>query len=252
MTSSTSSPNVSPRRRIYLILLALNLAWTTPAVAAALGANTANIFLGFCTVALGWVLWLIYQTARALANDPPPEEVAIATGRRRKELERDKQALLKALKELEFDHQMGKVSDADFADLVGNYRARAMRVMRQLDLADAGADYHKLIERDLRQRMGARAGETAAEEAAAATPPPDAAPVAATAKEEAPTPKVAAPEVAAPEVGAPEVTAAEVGAPEVAVAEDKRPHCAACNTANDSDAAFCKKCGKPLQAEASA
>lgn len=236
---------MTSRRRLYFILAALNLAWTTPAIAAALGANAANIFLGFCTVALGWVLWLVYQTARALANDPPPEEVAIATGRRRKELERDKQALLKALKELEFDHQMGKVSDADFADLGANYRARAVRVMRQLDLADAGADYHKLIERDLRQRMGTRAVENAAADAAAATPPPDAAPAPAAAKDEAKAePK--------DEVKAEAKDEAKAAGESPAAPVDARPKCAACNTANDSDAAFCKKCGKPLQVEASA
>ena len=38
---------------------------------------------------------------------------------------------------------MGKVSDKDFADIGATYRARAMRVMRQLD--DAGRDYETMI-----------------------------------------------------------------------------------------------------------
>jgi|GEM_PF-3439939 len=228
MTSSTSSP--SRKRRVsvgevlgvasmtFLVALAATV-WASVTAHAVTG---ASIFLGLCTLALGWVLWLIYHAVSALAEDLPPEEIVAATGRRRKELERDKQALLKALKELEFDHQMGKVSDADFKDLSANYRARAVRVMRQLDLTDAGADYHKLIERDLRQRLAGTkkapeaptAAPTAEEEATAATPPPD----------------------------------AVVDPPADIVASGDRPQCVACNTANDADAAFCKKCGKPLQA----
>ena len=55
--------------------------------------------------------------------------------------------MLKALKELEFDHQMRKVSDADFAEIGGVYRARAIRVMRQLD--DRQVDYARLVEEEL-------------------------------------------------------------------------------------------------------
>ena len=65
-------------------------------------------------LALAWVAWLLGHAARALLREPLAKEVARATGRRRKELEREKQALLKALKELELDHEMGKVSDSDY------------------------------------------------------------------------------------------------------------------------------------------
>src|SRR5262245_35282635 len=48
---------------------------------------------------------------------------------------------------------MGKISDADFADIGGGYRARAMRVLRQLD--QQGADYKALVEKELKARLGA-------------------------------------------------------------------------------------------------
>ena len=85
-----------------------------------------------------------FRAAQALVKEAPVVDAgAVVTGKRRKELEREKQALLKALKELDFDHQMGKVSDKDFADISATYRARAIRVMRQLD--EAGRDYEAMI-----------------------------------------------------------------------------------------------------------
>ena len=49
---------------------------------------------------------------------------------------------------------MGKLSDADWHEMSGRLRARAARLMRQLD---AGAGYREQIERDLAKRLGATA-----------------------------------------------------------------------------------------------
>ena len=115
------------------------------------GGRTSVPFLVMATLALGWVVWLAFRAAQALTKDAPVAEAgAVVTGKRRKELEREKQALLKALKELDFDHQMGKVSDKDFADISSTYRARAIRVMRQLD--DAGRDYEAMIAKEVAER----------------------------------------------------------------------------------------------------
>ena len=45
--------------------------------------------------------------------------------------ERDR--ALAALKELEFDHRAGKISDEDYRELVGSLRADAARALRALD-----------------------------------------------------------------------------------------------------------------------
>jgi hypothetical protein len=118
--------------------------------------GVATVFLVGAAVALTWVVWVAFQAARALVTEPEAQELAKATGRRRKELEREKTALLKALKELEFDHEMGKVSDADYQEIGGNYRARAVRVMRQLDAQGGEVDYRTLVERDVANRRGSR------------------------------------------------------------------------------------------------
>ncbi|PRP98323.1 hypothetical protein ENSA5_30560 [Enhygromyxa salina] len=53
------------------------------------------------------------------------------------ELREEKRRVLRAIKELEFDHDMGKLSDEDFREVGGRYRLRAIEVMRQLDDSDA-------------------------------------------------------------------------------------------------------------------
>ena len=110
-------------------------------------------FLGASGGVLVLCVQLLGRAAVALFVEPPIVELAVATGRRRKELEREKTMLMKALKELEFDHEMHKVSDADFAEIGGVYRARAIRVMRQLD--EQKIDYGALIEEELWRKRGA-------------------------------------------------------------------------------------------------
>jgi len=135
------------------------------------GGRSSVPFLMMATAALGWVVWLAFRTAQALVKEAPVVEAgAVVTGKRRKELEREKQALLKALKELDFDHEMGKVSDKDFTDISATYRARAIRVMRQLD--DAGRDYEAMIADDVKKRLGHEAS-AAPETATAKAPEPD-------------------------------------------------------------------------------
>jgi hypothetical protein len=58
------------------------------------------------------------------------------SNRVRADLERDKALVLRSIKELEFDHAMRKVSDADFAEIGGRLRTRAMLLIEQLESAD--------------------------------------------------------------------------------------------------------------------
>jgi hypothetical protein len=62
-----------------------------------------------------------------LLGEPGP------ASRRRLELAEERDRALAALKELEFDHRTGKVSDEDYAVLVGPLRRRAADVLRALD-----------------------------------------------------------------------------------------------------------------------
>src|SRR5262249_31842225 len=163
---------------------------------AGLGCATAVTFIargrGFTTV----ILLTVLMAAAALVGlavlrmiQPlvsPEEDRAVVIGRRTREvLEREKMLALRTIKELEFDRAMGKMSEEDFKEMSARLRARAARLMRQLD---AGDGYRSQIERELEKRLGA--------------PPAE--------------PKVV------------------------------ERTCAACSTANDGDAKFCKNCGNKL------
>jgi hypothetical protein len=56
-----------------------------------------------------------------------------ALERRRLELAEERDRALAALKELEFDHRTGKISDEDYRALVGTLRRRAAQALRALE-----------------------------------------------------------------------------------------------------------------------
>jgi len=90
------------------------------------------------------------------------DRTAMVGERTRTALEREKLFVLRSIKELEFDRAMGKLSENDWQEMSGRLRARAARLIRQLD---AGASYRSQVERDLVARLGA-APEAPAENAA--------------------------------------------------------------------------------------
>ena len=82
------------------------------------------------------------------------ERGAVVGQRLRVLLEQDKALALRTIKELEFDRAMGKISEEDFREMSVRLRARATRLMKQLD---AGSGYRDQIERDLAKRLGENA-----------------------------------------------------------------------------------------------
>jgi parvulin-like peptidyl-prolyl isomerase len=131
-------------------------------VLAGLGCATAITFLvrgqGVTTVVLVGVLMATtilvglaaLRTLRPLVS-PEEDRVAMIGQRTRAALEREKHLTLRAIKELEFDRAMGKLAEADFAEMSGRLRIRAARLIQQLD---AGAGYRAQIEADLAKRLG--------------------------------------------------------------------------------------------------
>lgn len=132
-------------------------------VLAALGCATAATFLargrGYLPILLLSVLMAatalvglaIVRAVRPLVSDQDDRTTMVGQ-RTRAALEREKLLALRAIKELEFDRAMGKLSESDWQEMSGRLRARAARLMRQLD---AGAGYREQIERELAKRLGA-------------------------------------------------------------------------------------------------
>jgi hypothetical protein len=81
----------------------------------------------------------------------------LLAGRTRAALEREKALTLRSIKELEFDRAMGKVSDADFAEMAARLRGKAAGLIQRLD---AGASYREQIDRELERRRRAAAPAT--------------------------------------------------------------------------------------------
>jgi len=79
--------------------------------------------------ALAIVLWPLLGGRSAGAASSP----ARASDDRRLELEEEKSALYRALRELEFDHDAGHLSDPDFQSLRERYESRAGVLITELD-----------------------------------------------------------------------------------------------------------------------
>jgi hypothetical protein len=79
----------------------------------------------------------------------------------RERLLHEKQELLTAIRDVRMEHELGKVSDADFARLEQEYRARAREVLRELD--EQLAPHRANAQQVLAQALGnASAASTAA------------------------------------------------------------------------------------------
>jgi len=96
--------------------------------------------LALTCVVLIWTLRAMWGVVTALAR-PPVEsllaEVELgARGSTLAELRDEKRRVLRAIKELEFDHAMGKLSNEDYDEVGSRYKLRAIEVMRLLDDGD--------------------------------------------------------------------------------------------------------------------
>jgi hypothetical protein len=92
----------------------------------------------------------VLRVVRPLVT-PQDDRGAVVGQRLRVLLEQDKALALRTIKELEFDRAMGKISEEDFREMSMRLRARATRLMKQLD---AGGGYRAQVERDLAKRLG--------------------------------------------------------------------------------------------------
>jgi hypothetical protein len=80
----------------------------------------------------------VLYVALPFIREPAPENDRLdepdALERRALELAEERDRALSALKELEFDHRTGKVSDDDYRELVGPLRQRVAEALRALEV----------------------------------------------------------------------------------------------------------------------
>jgi hypothetical protein len=91
-------------------------------------------------LALGCVLFV----ARPFLREPEAvdDRIRVAgTGEQERiRLEEERDRALAALKELEFDHRTGKISDADYRESVGTLRSQVAQALRALDAQGRAPD----------------------------------------------------------------------------------------------------------------
>lgn len=231
MSSATSTDGSSFRPWHFFVLAGLLAA--TAAVFLGRGSSPAQIALVTLAIwSAGLAGLALHRTLVPLA-DPEREGPPVVGDRTREALESEKALVLRSIKELQFDRAMGKIAAADFDEMVGRLRARAIGLLAQLDAEDGGGGYRDLIARELRARVASAEAERLVEVGAevetdsddpVASPGDDVERDRPTAEQETPTRET---------VVAPATTA-----------------CPVCETENDADARFCKRCGQPLETEA--
>jgi len=151
--------------------------------------GVASALLAFVTGALLGGILLVWHSLRTLAGDADVDAaLELATSATAPtELDERKRRALRALKDIEQEHSVGKLDDRDFVALDAEYRARAKAVFREMDaeLEPYRAKAEALVRGHLEKRHAD-------------------------------------------------------------VEKSERHACPSCDTTNDADATFCKKCGAKL------
>jgi tetratricopeptide (TPR) repeat protein len=117
-------------------------------VTAVLGVTLAVVVIG--VPALVFALWPLLRRRGGRARLLPLPLDA------REQLEEDKRAALRALRELEFEHAAGHVSDADYTDLRARYEAETALVLSELDRLGPAPEAPAAVE--IATATGRRAG----------------------------------------------------------------------------------------------
>jgi hypothetical protein len=177
------------------------------------GAPTVVLWVAFALLAAAV---LLFWEALRVALDPaaPGDDADLDEEGVPSDLEARKRAALKALRDIEFERSIGRLSEDDHKELEAKYRAEARDAMRAIDegLGPWLARAEAMLD-------GAAKGDAPAEK------------------------PVDAPAAAAPTVSLEKKPAADAPAAKAGVA------CPKCEVANDGDAVFCKKCGTRLAPE---
>lgn len=193
----------SPLPQVDLTGVGLGLAAITLVAATAVGflAGVGMALLTILTGVLLGAILLVWHSLRTLAGDADVDaDLELATTHAPTDLSEKKSRALRALKDLEQEHALGKIDDVDYAALDADYRAQAKEVIREMD--DELAPFREKAEALVRDHLEKHPVKVEKE------------PV----EEE----------------------------DDVDDDDDDVIECPKCETENDPDAAFCKKCGEKL------
>ena len=151
LSSEARSAAEEPFLQPWQFFLLGGMLAATATVIVATGQAPANIItLSLTVVSVSFVGLGAYRTLAPLVS-PELDAPMMIGGRTRVALEREKALVLRSIKELEFDFAMRKMSQADFDEMAGRLRMRALGLMEQLD---AGGGYRDQIHAEVARRLG--------------------------------------------------------------------------------------------------
>jgi hypothetical protein len=105
-----------------------------PATERSVATMLAYVFIILSAAALLAALYAIWQSFRALSGSRAVYASLELGSPAHSSLANEKDAVLRSLKDLDFEHAVGKISDEDFRELEATYRARARELLREMDV----------------------------------------------------------------------------------------------------------------------
>ena len=157
-------------RPSHFFVLASLIAATAAVIMSRQSTPEQLVLISLTIAAAGLAAAGFYRTMSPLVGAGSAVASEALSERGRAVLSREKTLVLRALKDLEFDRSMGKVSQADFEEMASRLRSRAMSLMKQLDEDASG--YKTIIERELGARLAGRTAAHAIDQPPEAEPPP--------------------------------------------------------------------------------
>ena len=131
--------------------------WAAPLltlVAASVAGSLFGVQLVVLTLAasaLLLVIFLLWSSVQALAGESELTfEEAFSLGARSVE-EEQKRAVLRALKDLDYERSVGKISEEDYQEYATRYRTEAKRLIQNLN--EHLAEQREQVERELERRL---------------------------------------------------------------------------------------------------
>jgi hypothetical protein len=139
-----------------IALVALLIGWVFIAWQNHFHISAPVVFVALAYLAIVATIFNLWRTGAAVvASDEDGDSTWAKPAGALGELEREKRTLLKAIKEAEFDHEMGKLSQRDADEMIRGYRARAIEVIKGIDhigLGAAGTPREQIL-REVRARI---------------------------------------------------------------------------------------------------
>lgn len=247
--NKVSSPDDEFDRKIAeYVQIGLPLVIVLLVVLAGVFVDAPTAILVAAAGALIAVIAVFWSSLRTLLGETPLSGAdAYVFGAPPRVEEEQKRAVLRALKDIEFERNVGKISEEDYQQLVKKYRGEAKRLLQAIDekSAEGRQRAEVLVQKKLRQAGLVEGGTPEVED-------PNDGDEVVTELAEKPLEDAASTESA---VAAVAMIAATKRPPKKKKKTKKRPAfesidesvetntCSKCSTVNDKDAVFCKKCG---------